>query len=81
MSQDDQYLKRMQELAGVSNLKESEEERMEALDRLREELSDTEILDTLFEESFSDEEAEDHLKFLVKFHDLEDEMESVLNLF
>jgi len=61
---------RFQELAGV--LSEDSESRLELLDSLREHLSDTEILETLFEESLSDEEAEEQVKFLARFHDIDE---------
>lgn len=61
---------RFKELAGVLN--EDSDSRLEHLDRLREDLSDTEILETLFEESFNDEEAEEHLRFISRFHDIDD---------
>ena len=61
---------RFQQLAGV--LSEDSESRLELLDSLREHLSDTEILETLFEESFSDDEAEEQVKFLARFHDIDE---------
>lgn len=71
MSQsDDDRFKRFQELAGV--LSEDSDSRLELLDNLREHLSDTEILETLFEGSFSDEEAKEHLKFISRYHDIDE---------
>lgn len=61
---------RFKELAGV--ISEDSDSRLELLDNLRDFLSDTEILETLFEESFSDDEAKEHLKFLARFHDIDE---------
>lgn len=61
---------RFQQLAGVLN--EDSDSRLEHLDLLRDHLTDTEILETLFEHSLVDEEAEDHLEFIARYHDIDE---------
>lgn len=66
---------RMKKLAGLNesrqNLTEGGEERMEQLDILRQYLTDTEILDTLFSRALSDREAEDNIEFVARYHDID----------
>jgi len=61
---------RFKELAGL--ISEDSESRLEHLDLLRDHLTDTEILETLFEHSLVDEEAEEHLEFIARYHDIDE---------
>jgi len=72
-------VERMRELAGIVEQDENDESgfsdesyeaRMEILDQLRDELSDTEILETMIE-SLTNREAQENFEYVAKQHDME----------